>query len=202
MAWPPNVDRGAAPPLAATPDRPKGTNRCRARRCGRDKWKALGAAARHRSLRDTSREASGWRSGGGSHVREARCDRPGLADRSRETNARRHDEHTDAASDATLGNEEILAAARAKMSIASRDVAAKCRAGRRVQRHHARLAEPALSDRQPPLVKVDVLTLKSDRLRQEEACHRDQPEQIMVGPAFTGGRTSAAASKASISTSL
>jgi putative transposase len=41
----PIADRDAAPPLASTPDRPRDTNRYRARRCGRDRWKAPEAVA-------------------------------------------------------------------------------------------------------------------------------------------------------------
>src|SRR4051812_42919453 len=97
MAWPPTVDRDAVPPPPLTPDRPRGTNRYRAHRHDRGRWKAPGAVARHRSPRDTSREASGWRSDAGSRAPEARCDRPAVADRSRGTTARKPDEHTGAA---------------------------------------------------------------------------------------------------------
>jgi hypothetical protein len=51
-----------------------------------------------------------------------------------------------------------------------------------MQGHETRFAELALSNRQHALVEVDVAALKPDGLGQTHACHRDQPEQIMVGP--------------------
>src|SRR5439155_9472806 len=90
MAWPPIVDRGAVPPLPSTPDRPRGTSRYRARRCDRGRWKAPGAAARHRSPRDTSGEASGWRS-----EPEVVHPRPGVIARASQTDlARQAPENT------------------------------------------------------------------------------------------------------------
>src|SRR6266566_6578999 len=94
MAWPPTVDRGAAPLPASTPDRPRDTNRCPAGMRGRDRWKAPAAAARHLFPRDTSREAPGWQSDAGNRARAARSDPPGGADRSGGTIARRPDGHT------------------------------------------------------------------------------------------------------------
>ena len=86
-------------------------------------------------------------------------------------------------STAALGHEEVRAAARSKMSITPFGVAEQSFAGRRMQGHETRFAELALSNCQHALVEVDVAALKPDRLGQTHARHRDQPEQIMVGPA-------------------
>ena len=69
---------------------------------------------------------------------------------------------------ALLSDEECRAAAWSEMRIATAGVAAQRGAGRRMQWHEPR--------------KVDVITLEPHRLGQTHACHRDQPEQIMVGP--------------------
>src|SRR5262245_58183998 len=89
MAWAPTADRDAAPPLASTPDRLRDTNRCHARRCGRDRWKAPEAVARCQSPRDTSRGACVPRTYAGSRARAVRSDRLGVVAQSPETIARR-----------------------------------------------------------------------------------------------------------------
>jgi hypothetical protein len=81
-----------------------------------------------------------------------------------------------------LGDEEVCAAARSEMCAAPVGVAAERRAGCRMQRHEARLAELGQPDRQQAGLQVDVVTLEADRLGQTHARHRDQPEQIMIGP--------------------
>jgi hypothetical protein len=81
-----------------------------------------------------------------------------------------------------LRDEEVCAAARSKMRIAPFGVAAECRAGRQMQRHEAQFAELGQPDRQHARLQVDVVTLEADRLGQTHARHRDQPEQIVVGP--------------------
>src|SRR5665811_2080700 len=86
---------------------------------------------------------------------------------------------------AALGDKEVWTAARSEMSIAPFGVAEQSFARRPMQGHEARLAELALSNRQHTLVEVDVAALEPDRLGQTHACHRDQPEQIMVCLLYT-----------------
>src|SRR6202051_415699 len=97
MASPPIADRDAAPLLPSTRGRPRDTSKYLARRHGRGKWRALGAAARRSCLRDTSRAASGWRIDDGSRARVARYDHLGAAARSLGTIARSRNKSTDAA---------------------------------------------------------------------------------------------------------
>ena len=85
-------------------------------------------------------------------------------------------------STAVLGYKEMRATTRSQMSIAPCGIAEQGFAGRPMLGYEARLTELALSNRQHALVEVDVAALKADRLGQTRACHRDQAEQIMVGP--------------------
>jgi len=88
---------------------------------------------------------------------------------------------------APLGHKELRAAARPKVSITPFGVAEESFMGRLMQGHEARLGELTLSNRQHALAEVDVAALKADRLGQTHSCHRNQPEQIMVGPSPQSG---------------
>ena len=88
-----------------------------------------------------------------------------------------------------LSDEEVDAAARSEMCVAPVGVAAERRAGRRMQRQEARLAELGQPDRQHAGLQVDVVTLEADRLGQTHACHRDQSEQCVVGRKRRGRTT-------------
>lgn len=85
-------------------------------------------------------------------------------------------------STAALGHKEVQTAVRPKMSITPFGVTEQGFAGCLMQGQKARLAELALSYRQYAIVEVDVAALQPDRFGQTHACHRDQPEQIMIGP--------------------
>ena len=113
--------------------------------------------------------------------------RPGVIARASQTDlARQAPENTMdilvQQSTAALGHKKMRAAARSKVNITPFGVAEQSFAGRPMQGHEARLAELALSNRQRAFVEVDVATLKPDGLGQPHACHRDQPEQTMIGP--------------------
>ncbi len=130
----------------------------------------------------TSRQASGWRNDAGKCECEAPYDRLHIAARSHGTSARRLGGHIGGAIGRSAQPQKMRPAARSKMCLPPLGVTAQGHAGYRMQWHKPRLAELASMDRQQALVQIDVVALKPDRLAKCHACHRNQSEQVVVGP--------------------
>ncbi|MGY3412999.1 hypothetical protein ACVWZV_009165 [Bradyrhizobium sp. GM5.1] len=85
---------------------------------------------------------------------------------------------------ATLfGHEETGAPRRSKMRIPARRIVSEHGDRRGVKRDQPRLAELALADGEHALVEIEVIAAQVERFGMAKPCHRDQPEQAMIGPA-------------------